>query len=66
MTTIKINGMKCGHCSGAVTQALESIEGISEVMVNLDKGEATYRASSSVDPAVIKDAVMKIGFEVEG
>lgn len=65
MTTLKINGMKCDHCSGSVTKALESIEGITVVKVDLDKGEATFSESSSVAPDVIKEAITKIGFEVE-
>ncbi len=66
MTTVKINGMKCGHCSGAVTKALESIEGITDVKVDLDKGEASYSENSPVASDVIKEAVTKIGFEVAG
>jgi len=66
MITVKINGMKCGHCSGAVTKALESIEGITDVKVDLDKGKATYSEKSPVAHVVIKEAITQIGFEVEG
>jgi copper chaperone len=66
MATIKITGMRCGHCTGAVTKALENIEGIADVRVDLDKGEATYTETRPVPPAVIKEAISKIGFEVAG
>jgi len=47
-----------------VTKALESIDGISNVKVDLDKGEATYAESRAVPLASIRDAISKIGFEV--
>ncbi len=66
MTTVKINGMKCDHCSGAVTKALESIEGITDLKVDLEKGKVSYLADKPVAFDVIKAAITKIGFEVEG
>lgn len=62
MPSIKIEGMKCQHCVNSTLEALEKIEGISNVQVNLEAGEATY--DGDVDNSVIKDAIEKIGFEV--
>ena len=42
MATVKIKGMSCQHCVGAVTKALGEIPGISDVKVDLNKGEAHY------------------------
>lgn len=64
MATVKINGMTCGHCAGAVTKALAEIAGISNVSVNLEKGEATYDEASPVAIEKIKGAISGIGFEV--
>ena len=64
MATIKINGMRCAHCSGSVTKALEGIDGISDVNVDLEKGEATYSESHPVSLETIKKAITGIGFEV--
>ncbi len=63
MTTIKINGMKCQHCVSSVTKALETIEGVSDVTVNLENAEATYTAKASVTTGQIKEEIKKIGFE---
>lgn len=65
MPLVKIKGMRCNHCVGSVTTALTAIPGISKVEVNLEAGEALYEESSPVDPALIKEAINKIGFEVE-
>ena len=65
MPTVKVKGMSCQHCVSSVTKALSDIEGISDVNVSLEKGEATFSESNPIDPQVIKDAITKIGFEVE-
>lgn len=63
MTTIKIKGMSCQHCVSSVTKALESIEGVSDVSVNLEASEATYTAEPSITTETIKEAINKTGFE---
>ena len=62
MATVKINGMRCQHCVGATRKALEELDGVSNVQVDLDKGEASYEGD--VAPETIKAAIAKIGFEV--
>lgn len=42
MATVKIKGMTCNHCVMAVTKALNEIEGIKDVKVDLEKGEAFF------------------------
>jgi copper ion binding protein len=64
MTTIKVKGMSCQHCVASVTKALSDIAGITDVKVNLEKGEATFNEQSPVSKDTIKDAITKIGFEV--
>jgi copper chaperone len=61
---IKVKGMSCQHCVASVTKALSEIEGITDVQVDLDKGEATFSEQSPVAEQSIKDAITKIGFEV--
>ena len=64
MPTIKVKGMSCQHCVASVTTALSEIEGISDVKVNLEAGEATYNEENPVAADTIKDAIARIGFEV--
>ena len=63
-TIIKVKGMSCQHCVASVTKALSEIEGITDVQVDLNKGEATFSEQSPVAEQIIKDAITKIGFEV--
>ncbi|MDD3814898.1 MAG: heavy metal-associated domain-containing protein [Desulfocapsaceae bacterium] len=62
MTTIKIKGMSCQHCVGSTKKALEALPGISNVQINLEKGEATF--DGNVDSQTVKEAITRIGFEV--
>jgi len=62
MTTVKINGMRCQHCVNATSQALEAIAGVSNVSIDLDKGEASFEGDVSSE--TIKETIAKIGFEV--
>lgn len=62
MTTIAIKGMSCPHCVAATTKALNDIAGISNVTVDLEQKQASY--DGDVDTTVVKDAIVKIGFEV--
>ena len=62
MTTVKINGMRCQHCVNSTKQALEAIAGVSNVSIDLDKGEASFEGNVPLD--TIKQAIAQIGFEV--
>lgn len=64
MITVKIKGMSCQHCVASTTKALEGLAGVSNVQVDLDKGEARYEGN--VDSQTVKEAIEKIGFEVVG
>lgn len=64
MTTVKISGMRCQHCVNSTRQALEALDGVSNVSIDLDKGEASFEGDVSLEK--IKEAIAKIGFEVVG
>lgn len=69
MTTrvLKIAGMSCSHCQKAVTDALQGLEGVQSVRVDLQEGTATV----TYDPAVaseeaMREAVEEAGYQVVG
>ena len=57
---LTIDGMSCNMCVRHVQEAIESVPGVSEVEVSLDKGSATFELGSA-SMAKIIDAI-----EVEG
>jgi len=66
MPSITVKGMTCNHCRMSVTKALESLPGVTGVNVDLLSGKASYESAQPLDPAVVKKAIEKIGFEVLG
>lgn len=64
MNELKVKGMSCQHCVGSVTKAVETVDGVGNVTVDLDSGKVTY--AGPVDAAAqIKANIEKAGFEVE-
>ena len=60
--TLAIEGMHCGACVRRVTAALEKIDGVEVVQVEI--GSAQVRcAGSEPDVAQILEAVERIGFK---
>jgi copper chaperone len=64
MKTIKIKGMSCNHCVMAVTKTLEKIDGVKNVKVDLQKGEATFDEAKQVDIEIVKERIRKAGYDV--
>ena len=66
MKKIKIQGMSCSHCVAAVNKALSGIEGVRDVHVDLETGEATFEEATPVDPQIIRERISEAGYEVVG
>ena len=66
-TTYIVRGMTCGHCITAVTQELKSIQGVTDVTVDLVEGGDSTVSVTSTDPLDIeraKAAVDEAGYEL--
>lgn len=59
--TLKVNGMSCMHCVARVEKALAAVEGVTDVTVSLEKGEAVVGGSFDVAAAV--KAVTDAGYD---
>ncbi len=61
---IIVEGMSCGHCEMKVKKAVESVEGVWEVEVNLrDKQVAIEYEERKTSLEQIKAAVSEAGYE---
>jgi len=56
--------MSCNHCVMAVTKALSKIQGISDIKVDLTKGEATFNRTESVNLDQVTKEIEQEGFTV--
>jgi copper chaperone len=61
MIELKVSGMSCQHCSGAVAKALEAVPGVSQVEVDLETGLA--RVEGDAAPDALVRAVTGAGYE---
>ncbi|MBQ7883818.1 MAG: heavy-metal-associated domain-containing protein [Phascolarctobacterium sp.] len=60
---IRIDGMHCMHCVGAVKTALENLAGVTKVEVSLDEARALVEAEAISDEA-LREVIEDIGFDV--
>ena len=61
--TINVTGMMCQNCVKHVTHALEALEGVSEVRVSLEEGNAVVVASDAVSDDALVAAIAEAGYE---
>ncbi len=63
--SIKVEGMMCQRCVAHVTKALQGIEGVDSVEVNLKKKTATVSMQTEVADELIVSAITEAGYEVK-
>jgi cation transport ATPase len=55
--TYQIKGMTCNNCKASVEQYLSKVDHVTEVTVNLEKGEAVVTMHKHVDTQLLKNAL---------
>lgn len=60
--TMIIDGMMCQNCVKHVTKALQGVEGVSSVQVDLDSKSATIELNENIEDAVLMAAVEEEGY----
>ena len=60
---LNVEGMMCQHCVAHVKAALEGVEGVGEVTVDLDAGTATAACAEGVTAEALIAAVKGAGYE---
>lgn len=67
VTTIDIIGMTCSHCVSSVTAELATLDGVTDVAVELNTGgisTATIRSCGPLVPAQVSDAIADAGYHL--
>lgn len=64
MKTIYIEGMQCNHCKMTVEKVLKSIDGVTNVEVNLENKNAIIESEKELDNNEIKRLIEEEGFSV--
>jgi len=60
--SFQVTGMSCGHCVGAVTQAVKAIDPQADVKIDLASGKVDVQ--SQQDRAAIAQAIEEEGYKV--
>lgn len=62
----KISGMSCGHCVASITKGLNDLEGITNVEVSLEKGEAIVQVDENkITPKQIITELDELGYDAK-
>jgi copper chaperone len=61
--SFNVQGMSCGHCVGAVTQAVKGVDPQAEVKVDLASGKVEVQ--SELERAEIAKAIEEEGYTVQ-
>jgi len=64
MIRIKVSGMTCGHCEGAVRKALAEVDGVTDV-VEVDREKSLAVVEGTADSAALVEAICEEGYEAE-
>ena len=67
ITTLGVTGMTCGHCVSAVTSELEAVDGVKNVSVDLNVGEAsevTVVSDAPLAEDALRAAIDEAGYEI--
>jgi copper chaperone len=64
MPEIKVKGMSCAHCVAAMTKAMASLPGVSQVEVDLGSGRVSYECAARISREELDRVVKAAGFEL--
>lgn len=58
--------MSCNHCADKVTKALESLDDIRKVKVNLKNNSVTILSDKELNIKVVESTINSLGYKYEG
>lgn len=63
---VRVEGMSCGHCAAKVTNALEKIDGVKKVKVDLEKKQVTILSNKELEENIIKETIENLDYTYLG
>lgn len=64
MIKLKVTGMTCGHCEGAVKKALAAVPGVQQVL-GVDRVKQEAAVEGTPDPQALVRAITEEGYQAE-
>lgn len=64
-TTLKVEGMSCGHCEKRVVDAVSRVAGVKSCKASAEKGQVTLTGDVNDDIlAAVRAAIAEAGYKV--
>lgn len=65
MITFTVQNLKCGGCANTITKGVQSIEGVSEVNVNVEESTVSFQTISEEVSEKVKQKLLQLGYPTE-
>ncbi|HIP49230.1 MAG TPA: heavy-metal-associated domain-containing protein [Lutibacter sp.] len=62
MNTLFIQNLKCHGCANTITKGIKSIQGVTEVKVNVDDSNVSFKSINSELITQVKAKLSKMGY----
>jgi copper chaperone CopZ len=62
--TYSVTGMTCSHCVASVTEEISTIDGVTDVAVDLPTGAVTVTSERDLDREQVRAAVEEAGYRL--
>lgn len=66
MTTLEILNLKCGGCANSIKKGLLTVEGVSDVTVDLETSKVTIDSADETVVSKIKEKLSAMGYPEVG
>jgi copper chaperone len=64
--TLIVENIKCGGCANSIKNKLNTIEGISDLAVQVEKGQITFDATDENTVSTVESTLSKMGYPKVG
>lgn len=61
-TSVIVQNLRCGGCAKTINTKLDSIEGISEVSVDIENSKISFVCSTNDDALLVKSKLKSLGY----
>lgn len=66
ITTVHIQNLKCSGCANTITKKLDSLDDVSEVLVELEDNSVTFKYSEEHTLHIVKKVLADLGYPEDG
>lgn len=63
---LQVENIKCGGCANSIGKKLSSLEGVSDIVVNIEAGEVSFVAESDDQIEEVKHLLEAMGYPEQG